>query len=534
MSSSRLALNDWSLELRLPTLPHSTSPNTPDHAALHAAATPSLDQTEAYTGSTVLLLLTVTAPHNVQQPLQTFVQNIADPHVFLTPPPSAPSPSGTQTPTPQPTRLPILTESTWLPLPGHPATLVKALWALLRAPPEHSYSTLSGRHDLSVTLRERLNAAGKNSPVWATLDRASRLFGKTPAVRARKPLHLVCPVDIACEATSVCASADRPLFTVAVRNATPDAVVALAAPRVNLAASRIIHGPAGMTPAAAAVPGLERHYEAVALFDAGGVADESDTTSEVPPATVTSSTSVPEPGALPEPALRLAPREAVHFVFRIGRRAADRSAAGDWLRGVPSLKGKEAVRTAVTVAWSARRGGEADVPDGEALRRELSAGGVLAGARRGNVAVRIAAVEWRPVALLRGVVMSFAGPGVLRVGSRASIAIRLFNRAEETLRGMKVIVQGEDGPADLLALRTVIAVGEMAAGAETSLQLPVVPMRAGTLALGGVRVVAEAQEGEMTWVAESEFQVVAVDRGEASASGTIEDGSRALENVVAR
>lgn len=593
MSSSRISLHDCSLSIRLPILSHTTPKQTSEKIALHAAATPTLDHTEVYTGSTILVLLTISLPHVTSDPRHHFLQHAGDPHIYLVPLSHAASAGGsggissgsgvglgigsgsgvgggggvgTMGAT---TRLPVLTESSWRVPPGRPLFLVKAVWVLVRAPPERGGGALSGRHELVVELRERLGAAGKNSPVWATIDRASRLFGRTSSLRARKPLLVVSPVDLACSVVTIGGSADRPLVRVVVRNATTDASVKVAAPHINLAASRRVSRRAAVTLVEPhpAVSVLDRLFEVVPLFDVPQL------TSPRRPRRLASNSKrgdaapfdhglpLPNFDAAAPPAAELRPREVFAFALRLDRRAtpdadapsttmtaANTSKAAAFtstMPDTPTLAAGDVVQTAVSIAWSCSRPTDASMPDVPSLRRELSAGGVLATGKRATVAVLATTVEWRPAPLLHGVVISVAGPPVVRVGATVYVRVTVANHTEVPLRRVSVVLQREGDHASLLALRTAVSVGSLDVAAETQVQIPCIALHAGTVALGPVLAVCGDADSTgnaggddepviRTWVTESEFKAIAVERDEGNVGNETVTDLKVLESLVAR
>lgn len=388
MSSSRISLNDCSLSLRFPILSHTSRKQTPDKIALQAAATPSLDHTDAYTGSTILILLTLTLPpvptssssssasaaSASSNASHSFVQHASDPHVYLIPKRTPPSPvdqhhsspslskkqsllihspssttahgdelsrqlrrsssvksnasqpagttphgagtgnqiaqspshrttpstprnsftntaaataTATGTPTlgssdkpgadssanydPIPTvtttsgltRLPLITESSWRVPSGQPNVLIKALWVLVRAPPETSSSSLPtveahnsktgqkpspsssmtgkdiiGLNDVLVEIRERTPSTYHNSAVSATIYRASRLFGRASNLRAFKQLRILRPIDISAQALPQVGNGIAPYVRIVIENITDDAFVSVVKPYFHMATCR--------------------------------------------------------------------------------------------------------------------------------------------------------------------------------------------------------------------------------------------------------------------------------------------------------
>lgn len=539
MSSSKISLHDCSLSIRLPILSHTTPEQSSEKIALHAAATPTLDHSEAYTGSTILVLLTISLPHVTSEPPH-FLQHVCNPHVYLIP--DVPSVSDASPTANGATRLPVLTESLWRVPSGRGNALIKAVWALVRAPPERGGSPLSGKHELVVELRERLGSTAKNSPVWATIDRASRLFGRTSALRARKPLLVVSPIDLTCSAIITGSSVDRPIVRVVVRNATADASVAVAAPHINLASSRRVSRRAAVTlvephPAIAA---LDRMFEPVPLFD---VPTSSDRLRRSSASSGSSDHGIPLPNfdASAPPATVLRPHEVFAFALRIDRRVspdAD-SPANSMVPAVSCttegfLVPGDAVQTNVSVAWSCTRPTDACMPDSPPLRRELSAGGVLATGKRAAVAVLATTVEWRPAPFLHGVIISVSGPATVRIGVTAFINITVANCTSDPYDTATVVLQLEDSKPSLLALRTAISIGKLNASSEAQVQVPCVALHAGTVRLGTVSVICQGNTNEApcTWTTENEFKTIAVDQiGENSEGQTNE---KLLQSMVVR
>lgn len=234
------------------------------------------------------------------------------------------------------------------------------------------------------------------------------------------------------------------------------------------------------------------------------------------------------------------------------------------------LSTTDLVQTDISVAWQSSRATDACVPDAPPLRRELSAGGVLAtSGRRATVAVGKASIEWSPVALLDGLVISICGPSIISLWSTFFVRVSITNYTRVPLLSVRVLVQddhyhhyndwqydnnNDDGDGDvsddcggggggeggLMALRTAVVVGRIEVGDETKVQIPCIALRTGLVRLGQVAVVCQGYNGgsagghnsdgggsgvvteaagiddggegrSMTkWIAENEFQTMAV------------------------
>lgn len=534
MASSRVSLHECKLELRLPILSHTTATQTAEKIALHAAATPTLDHTEAYTGSTVFLLLSVTVPPGASDQTHLFLQHAGDPLVALLSAPTASRHTRAAE-----ARLPVVRESKWQRVAKRANVVVKAVWVLLRAGADASMHTLVGRHDVVVTVRERVTSAAKNSPVWATIDRASRLFGKATVLRARRKVLVVMPVDVTSHVTQVAGSVDKPVVSLTVRNATADAHLSVAPPCVDFAASRRMSRRKAVTLVEShpAIDALHRFYEAVPLFPVDRCADGGVTGIEV--------------GDGMKCMVQLGPREVFKFAFRIERRG---DAAADKDCVVAVLSGHDMVQTGVTVMWRCARGTDVAVPnegdaEGVSTHVAMGRGGdvLAAGGERALLAMLVATLEWQPMTLLHGVVVSLSGPVLMEVGRTVYIGITVFNRTERRLSGVTVAVQRRgmdagDGDGDggggrnLLVLRSVVAVGAIEAGAETRVRIACRALRAGSVVLDGVSVgcKAEGGSGKRTWVSQSRFQGLAVVGADAAHGGDDGFDMSVLEALVVR
>lgn len=610
---NRLSLHDCKVELRIPvvdTLPPNPSSTEPpltleDHV-LHAATTTTRDLTEAYIGETIFLLLTIQPPEGISHTfdsLYTALESCGDAHVTITNDADLDlslSLPDTKTNTPTPNRLPILRESAWVTHQRHanqstPSLLCKGVWALVRTPPEipasnssttnTSYSShchpqmrmfgLAGRHTVEITLRERpAGASSRNSPVWATIDRASRLFGKTVSLRASRPLLLSMPLVITCRQTAVSGSADKTLISVVARNSTADATLAVVPPYVNVGASQLVveHGRKiamekenddndkdDIRKKGKELPSmnsLDRRFEFVPLFDMDHAVNEEneddeevdevsllmkgpDSTDVVSAGTETESETQDDYGLfIPsfnhwlQRAVQLGPREVYVFAYKVverdgGNNGRSEETYGEGNKvdkkseptnnGPTRLKPGFCVETSIAVAWKCypRENGsvveKALADHAEPLHREMSSGAVLATGKRGNVAVRLAKVQWRPASLLESVVVTFSGPCTATVGSKLIVSMSIVNQTEKKLENAVIMIQRDEVGSDLLTLRTVIAVGDILPREETSLQLPCIALRVGTLGLGTVRVVENGVGGRVQWESESEFRVVVLE-----------------------
>ncbi|CDF39088.1 unnamed protein product [Chondrus crispus] len=234
-------------------------------------------------------------------------------------------------------------------------------------------------------------------------------------------------------------------------------------------------------------------------------------------------------------AVPLGPREVFNFVYKVvqkGRNAAEpallhKEAAAKENRSQPEetafkLKHGTCLETSVAVAWNCvpklsaivAAPADADADADEAFHRELSSGGVLATGRRGNVAVRWTCVHWRPPALIEDVLVAFSGPPVCNVGDRLSVSVTILNQTADDLVSAAVCVQQEeDAQMDLLALRTVLVVGHIASGQETTVQIPCIAFRAGSLSLGPVQIMdrGNPEENRTVWTSQAAYAVFVVD-----------------------
>lgn len=585
-SSSRISLQDCLVELQVPapsSLPHPPSASAEEQTLLAAEAR-ARELTEAYVGDTLFLVVTITAPaggtHSAEALYQA-LESFGDVSVTMGPNRSAARACS----------LPVLRESAWIgtthtpagdagPTHNAPATLLcKGLWTLVRTPPEHSRLadalSVTGKQEIFVAIREKSVSHGlRNSPVWATIDRASRLFGKALALSASKPILVNLPLEIACRQIRVSQSADKAFVCITARNATGDATLSIVPPYINVNQSRVVTDPE-VNPRAAK-PGvsgklkeeesgkapdiqmaLDDRYEFVPTFAGGDPADEDEMSGELgwgaPPSlsrTQSSGTSTSDDYGLFIPsfnhwqkrAVLLGPREVFNFVYKVVQRGHSQHRAvakESWPRRddmrlpgkgkedasvnkLPKLKPGTCLETTVAVAWNCLpRESIYDVPQpapekADSLQREMSSGGVLATGKRGNVAVRLTCVHWRPPALIDGVVVAFSGPAIAAVGAKLSVSVTILNQSGDDLGSVAVLVQqNDDISLELLALRTVIAVGRITTGEETTLQLPCIALKPGTLSLGPVQVIdrsASADDQEV-WTSDAAYEVFVVDPG---------------------
>lgn len=196
-----------------------------------------------------------------------------------------------------------------------------------------------------------------------------------------------------------------------------------------------------------------------------------------------------------------------------------------------ALSTGDVIQTDVSVAWSCSRETDAPIPDAPSLRRELSAGGVLVTrGKRANVAVGTTVIEWRPVALLDGIVVSVSGSNIINVGKTIHLKISISNHTGHQLNSVKLLLQqpqpnsddSDDGTNDnlseteedvgLLALRTAVDVGKIPIGDETQVRIPCIALRTGIVRLGSVCVVCEIDNGDIMkkWMTEHEFKTMSV------------------------
>lgn len=587
---SRVSLHDCTVEVSIP-LPASLSAAssttrgelpTPEEATLLAADSRPRERTEAYVGDTLFIIVTITGPvggNCTTDLLYQALDGFGDVQVYM----------GRDRASARSCSLPVLKESRWvgttrsekgknesLPLPPAPV-LSKGVWALVRTPPEQSHQadvmSVAGKQEVIVVLREKSVSHGlRNSSVWATIDRASRLFGKTIALTAAKPLMVDLPLEISCSQVRVAKCSEKAFICITARNATGDASVSIVPPYINVNSSQVVEDPEvnprasrsnvdiGNVPGNAKEPvsleiALDEWYEFVPLFTVGDSGDDEDTLSDMSSDTSPDFRRSQSAGTVScddyglfipsfnhwlKRSVSLGPREAFNFVYKIIRRGESqhKGVSSDTLPAqtengaflkrqsslgpnpIRKLKPGTCLETSVAVAWScspleAGLGIAGFSPDKqETLRREMSSGGVLATGKRGNVAVRLTSVHWRPPALLDGVIVTFTGPPLATVGEKISISVGVFNQTGTDLQEAVVLVQQEEGKEmDLLALRTVIAVGRIAAGCETTLELPCLALRAGALSLGPVQVLDRSNEAgaNHAWTSHATFEILVVD-----------------------
>lgn len=545
MSSSRLSLQDCSVQLRIPPPPPSTENQTLENLTLQVANAAAHDLAEAYIGETIFLIIVITPPEGsatLTNILQAALQTIGDVDATLTP----------VTPSASPSHLPVLRESQWTPstalsgLSRH--GVCKGLWVLVRTPPQTTHSSshlaVAGPHNLSISLHEKPVSTLRNSPVWATIDRASRLFAKSVALNASKPLMLSMPIDIDCHQFTVSGSIDRAFVNVTARNATSDAHLSIVPPYINLVSSRILS--TSGTPSETSTPALslDDHYQFVPIFETPTISqpasNDAPLTSPSQPLSRETSGASCEDYSLFIPsfnhwlrrAVPLGPRQVYNFVYQIVHRGIPNPQSPNNVNTPlppPPLHATNSVMTCIAVAWSCAL---ADTPvpvPTDALHREMSSGAVLATGRRGNVSVHVTAIHWRPPALVRGVVVSFSGPSRAHVGARVNVAVSVLNQTARSLERACVMVQQHGAVKELLALRTVISIGDIAPCGETSLQLPCIALRTGTVSLGVVKVVDRANGGQTVWVSDTEFRIIVSEKEQEDHEevGKSEDGKEA-------
>ena len=528
-TTTRVTLQDCKAELRLPA-PITTKHTTPE-AYTHETALSSHYLTECYIGSTVFLLLTLTPP-TAPKNLLSATKSLSDLNVLLINPPTR-----------ETIRLPIVRESSWACCANQ---LVKGIWVLLRSPPAADDSrplATAGKQNIVVSVREN-TASPRNSSVWATIDRAGRLFAKSVALKAMHAVILAMPIQISCHAVCVGGSADRTFISVTVKNATSDAYLSVVPPHINLASSRIVKE---LERDQVGKPvQLEGDYEFVPMFGSQSSEGEDKDAHDGAVKHQESGEScedyglfIPSFNHLLRCAVKLGPREVYNFAYRVVQNTPSRDAEGEARERLSEvrLQQGECVESNVAVAWScSKTEEEEDIGDGDmSLQRELSAGHLLATGERGNVAVYMTSVKWRPVSLLGGMVVTVSGPQTARVGETVQVSISLVNQTEQAIDKVCVRIQEKQIEHNLLALRTVISVGRIAAGGETNLQLPCLTVESGAQGLGRIAVVEENIDGSRVWVTESEYKVLVL---EESKDGSEEDNDASvveeLEALVAR
>lgn len=554
-ASSRLSLHDCKVQIRIPLLSAEEKKDAPDLQTLHAVSKNKRDLSEAYIGSSIFVVVTVSPPNpsHASSTLIHALEALGDLQVFLAESGVATSKRKDQSAV----RLPILRESAWCPGPG---LIAKGLWALVRSPPSSTDAdrvlAAAGRHDVMITLRERsVPVAARNSPVWATIDRAGRLFAKSVVMRAIRPIMLAMPIQISCHTLNVSGSADRIIVSVSARNATAEAYLSVMPPYINVGSSRLVNendreGVDGIPVQ------LDGQYDILPLSNIGGNSDD-DFDRKVEDTTKLSREEsdgrddygllIPSFNSLMRDAVSLGPREIYNFAYTVSKKAVsdatedlseetnvDAAQMSDSWR-VPSGK---CLRTNVAIAWSCSlsKDGEDNIDESSPnLSREMSAGGVLATGRRGNVAVHIAYVDWKPPGLMEGVIVKFAGPRSAAVGNTIHVSMSILNQTERHLGKVCVRLQQDAKSHGLLALRTVIIVGGIARGMETSLQLPCIPVQSGKLGLGTVEIVTEDDDAITTWTTESEYQLLGFESfEEADSSAHEEVDIEAIAEMVAR
>lgn len=397
--------------------------------------------------------------------------------------------------------------------------------------------------------------------MWATIDKASRLFGKAAALVTSRQIMVNMPVQISCYHAKVADCAERSFVCVSLRNVTSDAVLSVVPPYINLNSTRIVvnseRGGDRGEKVEEEVTSLDERYEFVPMFTGAELGDDEESAGELGLDNTVRALSRQNSGAgstedyglfIPsfsywlKRAVSLGPREVFNFVYKIAQKGSsqhdvveDEAENGrsngvrtrsnltrdDMLkieRTTRRLKPGTCLETSVAVAWKCVPNVSHDpslsVSQEQELQREMSAGGVLATGKRGNVAVCLTSVHWQPPLLLNAVVVTFSGPPMTTLGANISVSISILNQTDFDLAAATVLVQqGESSTFDLLALRTVVGVGRIASGGEATLQLPCVALRAGTVSLGPVQVVdwAAAPDSQNIWTSQATFQVFVVD-----------------------
>lgn len=208
------------------------------------------------------------------------------------------------------------------------------------------------------------------------------------------------------------------------------------------------------------------------------------------------------------------------------------------------LKPDEAVQTGVMLSWSCTRSKDAPVPYQSRPKRATER--MLASNHHNTVSVNTP-VEWVPVALLHGILVSLTGPPVLAVGHETFVNIGIVNRLGIKIRGARLCLQdggdsldnlndmgmssGDEG--GLLALRTVIVLGSIEIGGKTTVQVPCIAVRTGIVRLGVVRIVCdgESRQGQRVWTADADYVTIAVE-DPAGKDGSVDKD--ALESIVKR
>ena len=452
-------------------------------------------------------------------------------------------------------RLSVLSESPWCTYTG---VIAKGLWVLVRSPPSSSdvdrVLAVAGRHDVMVSLRERsVPVAARNSPVWATIDRAGRMFAKSVVLKATRPIMLVMPLAFSCHAVNVSGSADRIIFSVSVRNSTADAYLSVMPPYINIGSSRMVNenDREGVYGSPVELDGL---YEVTPLSIA---TDDDDASEPFTPSSAELSRQesdgrddygllIPSFSSLQKHAVPLGPRETYNFSYMVVTKPvgtdteelADGKSteSGSKLLNWKIPRGK-CLRTNVAITWSCSLSKDGENSFGtvdNTFSREMSAAGVLAAGQRANVAVHAAFVDWHPPGLLEGVLVKLSGPRSATIGSTVPVSMTIMNQTDADLERVCVRLQQDGKRHGLLALRTVIVVGSICKGMETSLQLPCIPIESGRVGVGSIDVVAENEDSVTTWTSESEYQVLSFESMRKDVDTCEEVDVGVIEQMVAR
>lgn len=530
------------MELIIPSLSSFPSPNlshdrsttdaTLEDLTLQAAESAPRELAEAYVGEAIFLVVTITGPASVNYTCETLFQALeafGDVNIFMGHIPQQQSSSTTplsrarqKVISSHSCRLPVLRESTWIgsdrstvSVPQFqaktaPKMLCKGIWALVRTPPQAfdmaKMLSMAGKQDIFVSLRERsVSHSLRNSPVWASLDRASRLFGKSIALSASKPLMVNVPLDISCHHVAAGGLTGKAFVNITARNSTSDAHLLVVPPYIHVGASKVVDDPSigrrksGSDSQASEKDkdisighehgvSLDQTYEFTPLFDFDdeddsemvAIGDESPKSfSKQSRRDVSSSNDyglfIPSFNQRLKKAIPLGPREIFNFVYAIvekgnssmnnienavaglevedleeGRISTNTSKKNSsTLEPVVKLEPGKCLETCVAVAWNCN---PRDVSEAakeildthEPLQREMSSGGVLATGKRGNVAVHQTFVHWAPPKLTVGVVMNFAGPNSTTLGRQIMMSISVLNQSHEDLNAASLHVQQED------------------------------------------------------------------------------------------
>lgn len=599
MSSSRISLHECILSIRLPILSHTTSKQTGDKIALHAAATPSLDHTQAYTGSTILLLLSITLPSTQPSP-NTLIHDISDPLIYLVAPTTTnEETNNTNNKKSEMIRLPIMSESSWIPTQNN-KVIIKSIWVLIRSPPEKFNLNLQGKYDIMLELRQKpsssSNTTNINSAVSATIYRASKLFGRVSDVRIRKSILIVMPLEVHSEVILLGNSLDKPIVKITVSNITRDANIHITEPFFHMNSCRRISRRKNVTlidppNIHSGVAELHRLFRPVPLCtdnyennnDGGGKDDERPDAFIIDGLTkkrirgsekkrkndgINSEgihgVSLPEfnPSATPVASLR--PRDEFTFVFRLERKLQQQNTdkltpskttnkSTSFIRTTTKYKGvhinrlknqqtddkkdvegpntdtaeiidrllcdmknalsiNDVIQTDISLAWTCSRSTDASIPNTSiSLRRELSANGVLTtNGKISNIAIYKTLIEWKPIALLDGIVISITGSNSIHTGEKVFVNVSIANHTGFVLNHVRLLLDEDD--CDLMPLRTRVGVGRIGIGDECAVRIECVALISGMVSLGKVCVVCDDDDGNSIrkWSGENGFKSLAV------------------------